>query len=67
VSTAHFQYGRIIGFGIGVLLSTLYWALLFAGQTFGVRTDIHPFLLMFFPNFFLGGLGLLFFMLLKNR
>jgi len=67
VSTAHFQYGRIIGFGIGVLLSTLYWALLFAGQTFGVRTDIHPFLLMFFPNFLLGGLGILFFLLLKNR
>ncbi|MCF7945708.1 MAG: LptF/LptG family permease [Spirochaetia bacterium] len=67
ISTFKFQNGKLIGFGFGVILSTLYWVFLFLGQTYGVKIDFSPFLLMFLPNFFLGTIGLLVFSILKNR
>lgn len=42
--------GRTVGFGIGLLMATLYWGLLFTGHTLGVRLEISPFLAMWFPN-----------------
>jgi lipopolysaccharide export system permease protein len=42
--------GRWVGFGIGLLAALLYWALLLAGQTLGLRYRISPFLAMWFPN-----------------
>lgn len=42
--------GRTAGFGIALLLSVLYWGLLFAGQTFGLRSQVDPILAMWMPN-----------------
>jgi len=42
--------GRTAGFGIALLLSSLYWGLLFIGQTFGLKSQISPQLAMWFPN-----------------
>ncbi|MCE1195174.1 LptF/LptG family permease, partial [bacterium] len=42
--------GRTAGFGIALLLSSLYWGLLFIGQTFGLRSQISPRLAMWLPN-----------------
>ena len=44
--------GRSVGFGIGLLISVLYWSLLIGGQTFGTqRPEVSPFLSMWLPNF----------------
>ncbi|MHB0898163.1 MAG: LptF/LptG family permease, partial [Spirochaetales bacterium] len=42
--------GRTAGFGLALLLSTLYWALLFAGQSAGIRSSVSPGLAMWAPN-----------------
>lgn len=42
--------GRTAGFGIALILSSLYWGLLFIGQTFGLKSQISPQLAMWFPN-----------------
>ncbi len=43
--------GRSVGFGIGLLVSALYWVLLFTGHTLGIRMELPPFISMWFPNF----------------
>jgi lipopolysaccharide export system permease protein len=55
--------GRGVGFGIGLLIATMYWALLIGGQTFGSqRSDVSPMLAMWLPNilFLLAGLVVFF-------
>lgn len=43
--------GRAVGFGIGLLVSTIYWSLLIAGQTIGINNpEISPALAMWAPN-----------------
>ncbi len=43
--------GRGVGFGIGLLMATMYWAMLIGGQTFGSqRQDVSPILAMWLPN-----------------
>lgn len=42
--------GRTAGFGLALLLSVLYWGLLFAGQTLGYRQNFSPLLSMWMPN-----------------
>ena len=42
--------GRTVGFGIGVLISILYYGLLFAGQTMGFQLNIRPAFAMWLPN-----------------
>lgn len=42
--------GRTAGFGLALLLSVVYWALLFSGQTLGLRSTIEPGLAMWAPN-----------------
>ncbi len=42
--------GRSVGFGLGIFVSVLYWALLLAGQTMGTRFNIDPTLAMWTPN-----------------
>ncbi len=55
--------GRSIGFGIGLIVSILYWSLLFAGQTLGLRLDFPPFWSMWLPNILIVALGLSFFVI----
>lgn len=55
-----FTRGRSVGFGLGLLISTLYWALLIGGQTFGTqRPNVPPALAMWLPNavFLLAGVS----------
>lgn len=60
--------GRSVGFGIGLLISVLYWSLLIAGQTFGTqRPEISPFLSMWLPNVVVVLLGGTLFMLRWRR
>lgn len=42
--------GRAVGFGLGMLISVLYWAFLLAGQTLGTRLEWSPFWAMWIPN-----------------
>jgi lipopolysaccharide export system permease protein len=42
--------GRSLGFGLGLLISTLYWGMLFVGHTLGIRLQFSPPLAMWFPN-----------------
>lgn len=42
--------GRTAGFGLALLLSVIYWALLFIGQTLGYRQNFNPILAMWLPN-----------------
>jgi lipopolysaccharide export system permease protein len=42
--------GRTVGFGIGLFVAIVYWGLLVAGQTFGMRMSLSPALSMWFPD-----------------
>jgi len=42
--------GRTVGFGVGLLVAIIYWGLLIAGQTFGVRMSLSPALSMWLPD-----------------
>ncbi len=43
--------GRGVGFGIGLIVATTYWALLIGGQTFGTqRPNVPPAAAMWLPN-----------------
>lgn len=43
--------GKGVGFGIGLLIATVYWSMLIAGQTFGTqRPEVPPALAMWAPN-----------------
>ncbi len=50
--------GRSVGFGIGLLIAVIYWGMLFAGQTFGLRARISPILSMWAPNIVIIVMGL---------
>jgi len=42
--------GRSVGFGLGLLIAVLYWALLIGGQTLGSRLGFSPFWSMWLPD-----------------
>jgi lipopolysaccharide export system permease protein len=42
--------GRAVGFGIGLLMASLYWWLLLLGHTLGIRLELPPAFAMWFPN-----------------
>ncbi|MCP4177200.1 MAG: LptF/LptG family permease, partial [bacterium] len=50
--------GKSVGFGIGLLITVVYWAMLVGGKTIGTRTDISPAFIMWFPNLFIFIIGL---------
>lgn len=50
--------GRATGFGIGILVAVIYWALLAGGQTLGTRIEgVSPFWAMWFPDVFVLAAG----------
>ncbi|MBI9100801.1 MAG: LptF/LptG family permease [Spirochaetales bacterium] len=59
--------GRTVGFGIGVLVSVLYYGMLFAGQTLGFQIFLSPFLSMWLPNFIIFAAGIFFFIVRLRR
>jgi lipopolysaccharide export system permease protein len=50
--------GQTVGFILGMLIAVVYWALLFTGQTIGIRMGYSPFWSMWFPNMLTAGIGL---------
>jgi lipopolysaccharide export system permease protein len=42
--------GRTVGFAVGLLVAIVYWGMLIAGQTFGVRMSLSPAFSMWFPD-----------------
>lgn len=52
--------GRSVGFGLGLLLAVLYWALLLGGQTLGTRLGWSPFWSMWGPDVFILAIAALF-------
>jgi lipopolysaccharide export system permease protein len=42
--------GQAVGFIFGLIISVIYWALLFGGQTMGIRLGTSPFWSMWMPN-----------------
>ncbi len=62
------RHGRSIGFGIGLFIAVLYWALILGGQTFGVEPPyLSPVLAMWFPNILVGAVGALVFFAVVRR
>ncbi|MFZ4616032.1 MAG: LptF/LptG family permease [Rectinemataceae bacterium] len=49
--------GRSVGFGLGLLIAVVYWALLIGGQTLGTRLGFDPALAMWLPNIVIGAVG----------
>jgi lipopolysaccharide export system permease protein len=49
--------GRSVGFGLGLLVSVAYWALLLGGSTVGTRLGWSPFWSMWGPNAFVLACG----------
>ena len=59
--------GRSVGFAVGLLMSVVYWGMLFAGQTLGLRLEYPPFISMWMPNFLILFLGLIFWLIRGKR
>lgn len=58
--------GRTAGFGMALLLSTLYWGMLFAGQSAGLRIQIDPGVAMWAPNALVGAAAALAWLMRKR-
>lgn len=52
--------GRSVGFAVGLFVSIVYWGLLYAGMTFGVRMSLSPALSMWFPDALVLAAGVVF-------
>jgi len=59
--------GRSVGFGIGLIISVLYWAMLFAGQTLGLRMDFSPLAAMWLPNLIIIMIGIILYRVRLSR
>ncbi|MBB6478810.1 lipopolysaccharide export system permease protein [Spirochaeta isovalerica] len=51
--------GKSVGFGIGLLITVIYWVMLIGGRTIGIRTAVSPGLVMWLPNIFIFLIGLI--------
>lgn len=59
--------GQTIGLIIGLFISVLYWAMMIMGQIFAARTGWNGVWTMWAPNLLIGGLGVIFYIILKNK
>jgi lipopolysaccharide export system permease protein len=59
--------GRTVGFAVGLFVSIMYWGMLFAGQTFGVRMSLSPAFSMWFPDAIVLAAALSFYFLRRAR
>lgn len=49
--------GKSMGFGIGLFITIIYWGMLVAGRTLGIRTFYPPALTMWLPNMLIFSIG----------
>ncbi len=59
--------GRSIGFGIGLFVCVIYWGMLFAGQTLGIRSNFSPMLSIWSANIIILLAGIILLFLRTNR
>ncbi len=59
--------GRSVGFGIGLLIAVIYWGMLFAGQSLGLRVMFPPTFSMWLPNIVVMFIGAAAFILRRRR
>ena len=59
--------GRTVGFAVGLFVSIVYWGMLFAGQTFGVRMSLSPAFSMWFPDAIVLAAAFVFFLVRRAR
>jgi lipopolysaccharide export system permease protein len=50
--------GRSVGFAVGLFVAIVYWGMLVAGRTFGVRLNVPPAAAMWLPDAVVFGSGL---------
>ncbi len=53
--------GKSIGFGVGLIISLLYWCIMFAGTTLGMRSDVSPVIAMWMPDIVILAIALILF------
>ncbi|MDR1127351.1 MAG: LptF/LptG family permease [Treponema sp.] len=51
--------GQTVGFLLGVIISVVYWVLLFGGQTLGLRAGFSPFWTMWLPDILTFSIGMI--------
>ncbi len=59
--------GRAVGFGIGLLMASVYWWVLFVGHTLGIRLELPPVFAMWFPNLVVFSAAVVFFTIRARR
>lgn len=59
--------GQTIGLLLGIIISVLYWALQITGQLLVTRTGLNGFWSMWIPNFLMGGIGFIFYIVLLKK
>lgn len=59
--------GLTVGLIIGIFLCVAYWAAMILGQTFGIRQGLSGFWTMWLPDFFVGGAGIVFYLILVKK
>ncbi|MBN1698701.1 MAG: LptF/LptG family permease [Spirochaetales bacterium] len=59
--------GKIVGFGIGVIMAGIYWGMLFVSYRTGYRVDFSPFLVIWAPNIIVFIAGIVMFILRFKR
>jgi lipopolysaccharide export system permease protein len=59
--------GQTVGFIFGMIISCLFWVLLFGGKTAGVRLGYSPFLTMWLPNIIANSAGSILFAIKIRR
>jgi lipopolysaccharide export system permease protein len=59
--------GRAVGFGIGLLMASVYWWILFVGHTLGIRLELPPVFAMWFPNLVVFSAAVVFFFIRAKR
>jgi lipopolysaccharide export system permease protein len=59
--------GRTVGFAVGLFVAIVYWGLLIAGQTFGVRMSLSPAFSMWLPDAVVLAAGVVFFSARRRR
>lgn len=59
--------GQTIGLIIGIILSVVFWAMLIVGQKLCIQNGFNSFIMMWFPDIFIGFLALIFSLFLARK
>jgi len=57
ISLGSRKSGRMVGFGIGLMVAVVYWAIIYWSDLYGYSLRLSPFWLMWFPNILILSIG----------